>query len=217
MAIDYGTDPFFTAPSSQKYAIYQLTSQLPKNATTVHINRNPDRSYRLDGTFTIGGIDSQNCDSKWNYVPPSKLYGYVDSSIEVKFSYGKYRDSKPYNAYLTATSAYLTTPPNIIDYIVEATGAEYDFLRDQYTLPCSKDVSKFPDMVFEMVTGFQYHLPASDYIRQLPGNPSNLCTLMLTDGNYQSPQFTLGTTFSRPYCVLFDYDKKQVAFAKNIR
>lgn len=39
MAIDYGTDPFFTAPSSQKYAIYQLTSQLPKNATTVHINR----------------------------------------------------------------------------------------------------------------------------------------------------------------------------------
>lgn len=38
-AIDLGTDPFFQAPSNQKYAIYQLTSQLPKNATTVHINR----------------------------------------------------------------------------------------------------------------------------------------------------------------------------------
>lgn len=47
--------------------------------------RNADRSYRLDGTFTIGGIDNQNCDTKWNYVPPSKLYGYVDSAIEVRY------------------------------------------------------------------------------------------------------------------------------------
>lgn len=29
-------------------------------------------------------------------------------------------------------------------------------------------------------------------------------------------EFTLGTTFSRPYCVLFDYDKKQMAFAKSL-
>ncbi|KAH7693027.1 CBN-ASP-1 protein, partial [Aphelenchoides avenae] len=106
----------------------------------------------------------------------------------------------------------ITAPPNVVDYVVVQTGAEYDFKSDTYQLPCSK-IGTLPDMVFQL-SSFEYRLPDKDYIRQLPSNKPGLCTLMLDAGDYIEDQWTLVSTFGRPYCTLFDYDSAKIGFAK---
>ncbi|KAH7717790.1 ASP-1 protein, partial [Aphelenchoides avenae] len=62
------------------------------------------------------------------------------------------------------TTSFITAPQAAIDAVVKATGAEYDFKTDMYTVDCGKR-SSFPDMVFKL-TNMDYRLPAIDYARK---------------------------------------------------
>ncbi|KAH7724779.1 hypothetical protein AAVH_07647 [Aphelenchoides avenae] len=61
---------------------------------------------------------------------------------------------------------------------------------------------------------FEYRLPDKDYVRRLPSNKLDQCTLMLDGGDYVEDRWTLGTAFGRPYCTLFNYDTNKIGFAK---
>lgn len=83
-----------------------------------------------------------------------------------RFAYGnKLRSDKLVIAGLSSTTALITGPPDVVDYIVVYTGAEYDFLSDSFVLPCPKH-GQFPEMVFEF-DGAEYRVPDIDYIRQV--------------------------------------------------
>ncbi|KAH7699688.1 Protein ASP-8, partial [Aphelenchoides avenae] len=198
-----------------EYAIYGILSALPRNVATVYFDSKETSNAELNGQLTLGGVDTQNCNRTWDYVPAvPKTFGW--SVYVTQFSYGdKLRVKQRVLATLESTTALITAPPTIVDSIVEKTGAEYDFSSDSFIVPCVK-VGTFPDMVFQM-GAFEYRLPDKDYIRQLPHNRHGQCTLMLDGGNYVEDQWTLGSTFGRSYCTLFDYDKNRVGFAKVLR
>ncbi|KAH7717777.1 Protein ASP-7, partial [Aphelenchoides avenae] len=205
-----------TDPTGQ-YGIYQILNQLPKNVVTVYFDSKETSNAELNGVVTFGGVDAVNCDSTWNNVPsvPDRGWSfYVYHCIEhFRCSYGKdFAVKKQTVAILKATSALITAPPNVVDYVVVQTGAEYDWQSDTYQLPCSK-IGTLPDIVFQLGT-FEYRLPDKDYIRQLPSNKPGQCTLVLDGGDYVEDQWTLGSTFGRSYCTLFDYDTTNIAFAK---
>lgn len=78
-----------------------------------------------------------------------------------RFSYGKsFAVKKQTVAILKATTALITAPPNVVDYVVVQTGAEYDWKSDTYQLPCSR-IGTLPDMVFQLGT-FEYRLPGKE-------------------------------------------------------
>lgn len=62
-------------------------------------------------------------------------------------------------------SSFITAPPTVVDAVVKAAGAEYDFHTDSYQVDCEKRAS-LPDMVFE-VPNIKYRLPAVDYARKV--------------------------------------------------
>lgn len=86
----------------------------------------------------------------------------------LRFSYGTtFRSKTNQMAWLKSTSALITGPPDALDYIVAATGASYNFRLDAFVRSC-KGIDALPDMVFNL-SGFEYRLPARDYIRQVCG------------------------------------------------
>ncbi|KAH7693334.1 Protein ASP-7, partial [Aphelenchoides avenae] len=165
----------------------------------------------IGGRITFGGVDTQNCDSEWSYTPNADGTGW---SVSTGFSYGsKLSMPKKVEAVLESVISVIIGLPNAVDYIVVFTGAEYDFKSDAYVLPCSK-VGTLPDMVFELVGGFEVRVPDRDYIRELPSNTKDQCTLMLGGDSFSSDQWWLGTTFGRPYCMQLDFENRRVGFAK---
>ncbi|KAH7701484.1 Protein ASP-7 [Aphelenchoides avenae] len=207
-----------TDPVDQ-YGIYQLLNQLPKNVVTVYFDSKETSNAELNGQVTFGGVDTLNCDKTWNSIPSVAYRGW--SFYVTTFSYGKsFAVKKQTVAILKATTALITAPPNVVDYVVVQTGAEYDWKSDTYQLPCSR-IGTLPDMVFQLGT-FEYRLPGKERrydrydarIRQLPSNKPGQCTLMLDAGDYVEDQWTLGSTFGRSYCTLFDYDTTNIRFAK---
>ncbi|KAH7714551.1 Protein ASP-7 [Aphelenchoides avenae] len=202
-----------TNPTNQ-CGIYQVLEHLPKNVVTVYFDSNETSNAELNGLVTLGGVDALNCDHKWSSVPTVQDGWNNGWSVYVTtFSYGKKFAIKQRTvAILKATTALITAPPNVVDYVVVQAGAEYDFKSDTYQLPCST-IGTLPDMVFQLGT-FEYRLPDKDYIRQLPSNKPGQCTLMLDEGDYVEDKWTLGSTFGRSYCTLFDYDTNKIGFAK---
>lgn len=82
-------------------------------------------------------------------------------SVSIK---GKSFRSWQYSS-IDLTTSYITAPQTVIDAVVKATGAEYDFKTDSYQVDCDKRAS-FPGIVFKLPT-LEYHLPAVDYARRV--------------------------------------------------
>ncbi|KAH7720012.1 Protein ASP-7 [Aphelenchoides avenae] len=161
---------------TDEYAIYGILGGLPQKVVTVFFDSKEDTSTDLlNGQITFGGIDTQNCASRWDYVPAIPEDGW--SVYMTRFSFGqRYSVNQRVRAALTSTSALLAGPPNIVDDMVAQMGAEYDFPSDSFVVPCAK-VGTFPDMVFLLGT-FEYRLPYKDYIRQVC-RPLNGCSLTI--------------------------------------
>ncbi|KAH7720008.1 aspartic protease [Aphelenchoides avenae] len=53
---------------TDEYAIYGILGALPQNVVTVYFDSKEDTSTdMLNGQLTFGGIDAQNCASRWDY------------------------------------------------------------------------------------------------------------------------------------------------------
>ncbi|KAH7711162.1 ASP-1 protein [Aphelenchoides avenae] len=114
--------------------------------------------------MTLGGKDSSNCDSQWTSVVPSSSAFLGELLIETVSIKGKSFRSWQYSS-IDLTTSYITAPQTVIDAVVKATGAEYDFKTDSYQVDCDKRAS-FPGIVFKLPT-LEYHLPAVDYARRV--------------------------------------------------
>ncbi|KAH7710247.1 Protein ASP-1 protein6, partial [Aphelenchoides avenae] len=122
-----------------------------------------DRDSDKGGVLTLGGADTANCDAKWthvhNYGPP-----FVWTLLIESFTINGHSIRSWEYSTMDLTTSFITTPQAVIDAVVKATGAEYDFKTDMYDVDCGKR-SSLPDMVFKL-TNMEYRLPAIDYARK---------------------------------------------------
>ncbi|KAH7717298.1 Protein ASP-7 [Aphelenchoides avenae] len=164
------------------------------------------------GVMTLGGTDNVHCDSKWigNFSDEDDACGWC---FHLKsFSIGR-RSYTRFNVSFPITkSAYIWAPRPVVDTVVKAIGAEYDFRSNRFLVSCDRR-SSMPDMVFD-VRALNYSLPATDYARRI--NPTDdKCTLMMKYTYPENPDFwLLGTTFFRPYCQQIDYSTNTFKLAK---
>lgn len=111
------------------------------------------------GLITYGALDTNNCDPTFNYVTlSSKTYWQfaVDS-----FSVGTYSIAKSQQVISDTGTSWLGGPQNGINYIIQATNAQYDAKYQIYTLPCTQ--TGLPDIVFT-IGGMKYNIPSTEYV-----------------------------------------------------
>ncbi|KIH64533.1 eukaryotic aspartyl protease [Ancylostoma duodenale] len=113
----------------------------------------------------------------------------------------------------TGTS-WIGAPQQVIDNVVDATGADYDFFQDIYTVPCNNMDTLPPFNV--TINGKEYSIPSSEYVLDL-GLGNGTCALTffaMDDSNGSDPTWILGDTFIRTFCNIYDVGGKQIGFAK---
>jgi len=111
------------------------------------------------GLITYGALDTNNCDPTFNYVTlSSKTYWQfaVDS-----FSVGTYSIAKSQQVISDTGTSWLGGPQNGINYIIQATNAQYDAKYQIYTIPCTQ--TGLPDIVFT-IGGMKYNIPSTEYV-----------------------------------------------------
>lgn len=74
---------------------------------------------------------------------------------------GKYKRKGTQQVISDTGTSYLATPDREFQDILKATGAEYDFGSDEYTLDCDK--KGLPDIVLTM-GGIDYPIKSTEYV-----------------------------------------------------
>jgi hypothetical protein len=188
-----------------------LLSQLDKPMFTVWMDRRKQISMGGNaGLITYGAADSMNCDTSISYVPLSSMT-YWQFAID-GFTVGSYNAMKSTQVISDTGTSWLGGPTAAIQGIVQATGAQYDFEEDLYTVPCSK-MNSLPNLVYT-IGGKPYTIPSMEYVLDLQLGGGN-CALAIFDmeGIGIGPQWILGDVFIRTYCNFYDIGGKQIGFS----
>ncbi|KIH64532.1 eukaryotic aspartyl protease, partial [Ancylostoma duodenale] len=93
------------------------------------------------GVITFGGFDDDHCESDVDYVPLS-AETYWQFTID-GYSICSHKCQKKAQAISDTGTSWIGAPQQVIDNVVDATGADYDFFQDIYTVPCN-NMDTFP-------------------------------------------------------------------------
>ncbi|KAH7706537.1 ASP-1 protein [Aphelenchoides avenae] len=190
----------------------RILGQLDQPIFSVYLERIVKPSLgSVGGRITYGGLDQDNCENDWSYVPLTVVRWWQFSVDGLKV--GKYSVAKQMEAISDTGTAWLWGPQDQILAIVKATGAEYDFKRDLFTIDC--EAKGLPDIVFT-IGGRDFAIPSSQFvIDQYFGNDKCLLTVVpfSTAGTGNTEVWILGDTFIRTYCNVYDIGQKRIGFA----
>ncbi|KAH7723274.1 ASP-1 protein [Aphelenchoides avenae] len=193
----------------------QILGQLDAPIFTVWLDRHVKPSAGVTGgLITYGALDTVNCDNSWNYVPLSAENWWtfpIDG-----FKVGKYKRKGTQQVISDTGTSYLATPDREFQDILKATGAEYDFGSDEYTLDCDK--KGLPDIVLTM-GGIDYPIKSTEYVIDIDLGKNKCALAVFSAGSGPvndptNPLWILGDTFIRPFCNVYDIGKKRIGFAK---
>ncbi|KAH7705786.1 Protein ASP-1 protein6, partial [Aphelenchoides avenae] len=210
----FGIAPPYFDPSYN--TIFMLLASFPKRQLSVYYARTElgDGDRVSDGTLTLGGADSVNCDREW-------VGSYMMNVTDVMGAWVLPFDSisigdQPLpagwflkQASIVSKTSFIGAPKAAVDAVINVTGAEYSFRTDSFQVDCDKRPS-LPDLVLK-VNAAEYRMPAVDYARRLHPKDKG-CMLMMKVG--KSDQWTLGTSFFRAYCQLVDYSTNTFSLSK---
>jgi len=188
-----------------------LLSTLTKPLFTVWMDRKVQISMGgSGGLITYGDLDTTNCDATFNYVTLSSKT-YWQFAIDA-FSIGTSSITKSQQVISDTGTSWLGGPTNAVQYIVQATNAQYDAFDELYTVPCT--ATGLPDIVFT-IGGQKYNIPAAEYVLDLElGNGNCALTVFDMDFGGFGPQWILGDTFIRTYCNVYDIGQGRIGFSK---
>lgn len=169
------------------------------------------------GMLTLGGTDTSNCDGAWTVFKQVNLTGasgilnwnVVTSSVKL----GRVSTSKPLTAIVDSYTKSLV-PASLFKQFVSAIGAEYDFPSDEYVVACSA-VKRLPDLVLALKGGFEYRIPAGEYVKNLIPRKDKKCTLLIAGLPDETPIFILGWQMLSSHCWRFNYGANELAVAKS--
>ncbi|CCD67829.1 Peptidase A1 domain-containing protein [Caenorhabditis elegans] len=203
-----------TALNGTSTTMQNLLPQLDQPLFTTYFTKSSVHNGTVGGEITFGAIDTTHCQSQINYVRLAydSLWSY---SID-GFSFGNYSRNQTDTAIPDTTSSYTGVPNLVLAEIVIATGAQYDWNHQAYTLPCSSTAT-LPDLVFT-IGGNSYNVRAVEYVVNL-NLPNGQCALSLF-GTFSSPSgplWVFGDNFLRSYCHIFDFGNSRIGLAKAIQ
>jgi len=188
-----------------------LLSMLDKPVFTVWLDRKVQVSMGGNGgLITYGAMDMTNCAATWNYVTLSSKT-YWQYAIDA-FSIGSNSISKSQQVISDTGTSWLGAPDAAVNYIVQATNAQYNAEDQLYEVPGS--ATGLPDIVFT-IGGMKYNIPSTEYAidLELGGGMCALTVFNMDFGGF-GPQWILGDTFIRTYCNVFDIGQGRIGFAK---
>jgi hypothetical protein len=168
----------------------------------------PDK--QVTGTMTIGGPDAQHCSGQWHHTEISEICSFCFYIIDLSIGSKSILTDNVQLAQPTLISPDIIVPDSVLNSIVAATNAEYDFTTERYQVHCANR-AKLPDAKFTLNGGYVYTLTAMEYARPRLDVPTS-CTLVF---NYAllTNVITVGTSFFSSHCVLHDLQKNTISFA----
>ncbi|KAH7664878.1 Protein ASP-7, partial [Aphelenchoides avenae] len=164
-----------------------------------------DDNTEVGGQLTLGGVDEKRCGN----ARSATLIGYFQSHsspvIQVSaIRLGDVQIATNVKGTVATQTSYIIVPAGRMETIVTAVGATYDVELSSYVVDCQRR-KQLPDLVFQF-GAFDYNVPSMDYARKLNSSHEK-CVLMLSPGS-DLPEnrlsWTIGNTFHRPYCHIFD-------------
>ncbi|GAO14958.1 uncharacterized protein UV8b_05130 [Ustilaginoidea virens] len=157
----------------------------------------------------FGGVDESYYTGKIQYIPlRRKAYWEVD--IESIGFGDEVAELENTGAILDTGTSLNVLPSALAELLNKEIGAKKGF-GGQYTIDCDK-IGSLPDITFNLA-GFNYSLPASDYILELQG--SCVSTFQGMDiPEPAGPLVILGDAFLRRYYSVYDLGKHAVGLAR---
>jgi saccharopepsin len=157
----------------------------------------------------FGGIDQSHFEGDLTWIPlRRKAYWEVDlDSIALGDSVAELENT---GVILDTGTSLNTLPSNLAEMLNNEIGAKRGF-GGQYSIDCDKR-SSLPDVTFTL-NGFNFSLPASDYILEVSGNC--ISTFSSLDVNPPAgPLAILGDAFLRRWYSVYDSGNARVGIAK---
>uniref|UniRef100_A0AC34GS67 Peptidase A1 domain-containing protein n=1 Tax=Panagrolaimus sp. ES5 TaxID=591445 RepID=A0AC34GS67_9BILA len=191
--------------------IWNITDQMDQQMFTIWLDRHPGfLEYGSNGgQITIGGLDIQNCNKNFNWVPLNTA-GKWEFKLD-SFSISSYTDSKTVAAISDVGKSFIGAPYWALNKVEKFTYASYDLEQDIYFVHCNR--TGLPDLIFT-IGGMEYRVPQEEYILDL--NMSNgMCVLAVYELKFNgfSPTWILGDSFIRSYCQAYDMQNQRVGFS----
>jgi len=163
------------------------------------------QSVGLTGSFIIGGKGGKKCATKWTRFNETT---YMDRPREqwtvnlAKIKVGKYSFSKPGQASFQINDPGIGMPAASYDSVVKALGS----MDGGATIPCDTTTK----IVFTLDHKFDITIKSDHYlVKQDDGT----CTAQINRLDKATNGFILPIYVLRDYCLLLDYDNKQVGLA----
>jgi saccharopepsin len=167
--------------------------------------------YTDDASEVVfGGIDHTHYDGDITWIPlRRKAYWEVDlDSIALGDSVAELDNT---GVILDTGTSLNTLPSNLAEMLNNEIGAKRGF-GGQYTIDCDKRGS-LPDVTFSL-NGYNFSLPASDYIMEVSG--SCISTFSALDVNPPAgPIAILGDAFLRRWYTIYDSGNSRVGIARS--
>jgi saccharopepsin len=162
-----------------------------------------------DSEVVLGGIDQSHFEGDLTWIPlRRKAYWEVDlDSIALGDSVAELENT---GVILDTGTSLNTLPSNLAEMLNNEIGAKRGY-TGQYTIECEKR-SSLPDVTFTL-NGFNFSLPASDYILEVSG--SCISTFSSLDVNPPTgPLAILGDAFLRRWYSVYDSGNARIGIAK---
>ncbi|KAI6189510.1 Eukaryotic aspartyl protease [Aphelenchoides bicaudatus] len=198
----------------------EIMKQLDNKIFTIWLNdRKENRQPEsFGGLLTFGGLDLQNCDPNFDFVPVTKNMDWpydwrVDFS---RFSIGKYTSVDNRQARIYSGEKYLFIAAADYHMVITTIGAQFNYLLKEYVVECDRRDS-LPKMTFQ-IGGKDFNISAYEYLYKT--DLDGLCIVGVYSSNeLEAPDiWSLGEAFLRAHCISFDYENtSQIGFSKSLK
>uniref|UniRef100_A0A915PV67 Peptidase A1 domain-containing protein n=1 Tax=Setaria digitata TaxID=48799 RepID=A0A915PV67_9BILA len=191
-----------------------LLDKLDEPIFTVYMSRHlePTTEGSNGGTITIGGFDTENCEStiSWVQLTSQTYWQFTVLGMEV----GSYKSIGWQQGISDTGTSYLQIPTSCIDEIVENINATYSFYLASYVVDCSMQDTG-PDIRIN-IGGKMYSVPAKQYIQKYEDDFDSYVCIFAGLENFGAgftPSWILGDVFIRSYCNVYDFENSRIGFA----
>uniref|UniRef100_A0A914PTN9 Peptidase A1 domain-containing protein n=1 Tax=Panagrolaimus davidi TaxID=227884 RepID=A0A914PTN9_9BILA len=177
---------------------------LDKPIFTIYLEERGHVENVIAGAITYGGLDTEHCSSDVDYVDLTSEDWYqfkVDS-----VSLGTAKSSDGWQVISDTGTTLIVAPPEIFNLLANAAGANANGSID-----CN---ASFDDLKLT-ISGKEYTVPAKQLILD-EGNGQCLFGIDGMDMGAAGPQWILGDAWMRSYCNVFNFQDKNIGFAKII-
>uniref|UniRef100_A0A0K0DA53 Peptidase A1 domain-containing protein n=1 Tax=Angiostrongylus cantonensis TaxID=6313 RepID=A0A0K0DA53_ANGCA len=193
--------------------IQNVLPSLDASLFTVWLDEKRFTTLKTAGLITFGAIDAINCQSQISYVPLSDEKHW-QFAIE-GFSIGSFSQTKREQVVSDTGTSWIGAPTEIIEAVVNQTGANYDSMNKFYTISCSTMKTQ-PDLSFT-INFVKYSIPSKEYVLDI-GIGDGQCVLAFFEipSGSMTMDWILGEAWIRTYCNIYDFGQNRIGFAKAI-